>query len=318
MSQTINVLLSSFPGLSLPSTLTLPLPSTSTIANLTEQINSLLPLPLLAQRSPLILTTTNNKQLQPNSLEPLCNFVTSDHDAAQPTFLPLRLSARLCGGKGGFGSQLRAAGGRMSSRRKGARDEDNGSNRTLDGRRVRTVKEAKALAEYLALKPDMDRKEKEARRKRWEMIVEAAERREEELRNGESKGKVDGAWMEDKEEVNERAREAVLRAMKDGAWRDYLAGSPVGGSSSSASEGNLNSGSTSPTEDSEMDDVDEEYTGSSSMSQAKKSSTPRKYFGFDDDDDDDDDDELLSDEEEERVNGGLDGDVKGKGKEKAC
>jgi hypothetical protein len=49
------------------------------------------------------------------------------------------LSPRLLGGKGGFGSQLRAAGGRMSSQRTG----NNDSCRDLNGRRLSTVKEAK-------------------------------------------------------------------------------------------------------------------------------------------------------------------------------
>lgn len=49
------------------------------------------------------------------------------------------LSPRLLGGKGGFGSQLRAAGGRMSSQRTDNKD----SCRDLDGRRLSTVKEAK-------------------------------------------------------------------------------------------------------------------------------------------------------------------------------
>lgn len=199
----------------------------------------------------------------------------------------------------------------MSSRRKGNREEDNGSNRNLDGRRLRTVKEAKALAEYLALKPDMDKKEKEARRKRWEMVVEAAERREEELRNGGGKVKVDGAWMEDKEEVNDKAREAVLRAMKDGAWKDSLAGSLVGGSSSSASESNGSGGSASPSEeDSEMEDADD--VPASLNVPTEKKPAARKYFGFDDEDDD----ELMSDEDEVEADEGADGDVKGKGKAK--
>jgi hypothetical protein len=48
------------------------------------------------------------------------------------------LYPRLLGGKGGFGSQLRAAGGRMSSRKTG----NNASCRDLNGRRLSTVKEA--------------------------------------------------------------------------------------------------------------------------------------------------------------------------------
>ena len=51
----------------------------------------------------------------------------------------LRLSPRLLGGKGGFGSQLRAAGGRMSSQK----TNNNDSCRDLTGRRLSTIKEAK-------------------------------------------------------------------------------------------------------------------------------------------------------------------------------
>lgn len=51
----------------------------------------------------------------------------------------LRLMPSLLGGKGGFGSQLRAAGGRMSSQKA----SNNDSCRDLNGRRLSTVKEAK-------------------------------------------------------------------------------------------------------------------------------------------------------------------------------
>lgn len=215
------------------------------------------------------------------------------------TLLPLRLTARIYGGKGGFGSQLRAAGGRMSSRKKGAQGENNGSNRNLDGRRLRTVTEAKALAEYLALKPEMDKKEKEARRKRWEMVVELAEKREAEIKNGDGKGKVDGMWMEDKEEAGEKAREAVFRAMKEGIWKDSLAGGLPGESSTSPGESSESGASPTPSDDSEMED-------------AQNLSAPaRRFFGFDEDDD-----EFLSDEDEENRES-IDNDVKGKGKAKA-
>lgn len=63
-----------------------------------------------------------------------------------------------------------------------------GSNRNLDGRRLRTVTEAKNLAEYLATKPDLEKREKDERRKRWEAVVEGAERREEEIKKGRSAG----------------------------------------------------------------------------------------------------------------------------------
>lgn len=204
----------------------------------------------------------------------------------------------------------------MSSRRKGNQEENNGSNRNLDGRRIRTVKEAKALAEYLALKPDMDKKAKEARKKRWEAVVEAAERREAEIRNGEGKGKVDGVWMEDKEEVGEKAREAVLRAMKEGNWKDNLAGAEVlGGSSTSASNSSEDSrSSASPSDGSDMEDVAETSTSATAQRGPAKPAAPlRRYFGFDEEDDD----ELMSDEEDEDVDEPDGKEVEGKGKGKA-
>ena len=212
-SHTINVLLTSFPGLGLPPTLSIPTAATTSISDLTKQLNDRLPI----TSSRLVLTTNANRVLQPSSPAPLSSLIANPHDS----ILPLRLTIPLCGGKGGFGSQLRAAGGRMSSRRKKNTGENNSSNRNLDGRRLRTVNEAKALAEYLALKPEMEKKEREARRKRWEQVVELAERREEEIRGG-SKGKVDGKWVEDKEEAGERAREAVQAAMRAGAYHDNL------------------------------------------------------------------------------------------------
>lgn len=51
----------------------------------------------------------------------------------------LRIVPRLRGGKGGFGSQLRAAGGRMSSQK----TNNNDSCRDLSGRRLSTIKTAK-------------------------------------------------------------------------------------------------------------------------------------------------------------------------------
>ncbi|PYH84197.1 hypothetical protein BO82DRAFT_352173 [Aspergillus uvarum CBS 121591] len=307
--QNINVLLSSFPGLSLPSTVTFSLSSSSSLADLTDKISSYLP-PSIPLHS-LILTTTSNKQLLP-SAEPLLPYLASSSNDATTTtsfLLPLRLSVPLCGGKGGFGSQLRAAGGRMSSKRKRNQGDDNGSSRNLDGRRLRTVNEAKALAEYLALKPEMDKKEKEERRRRWQAVVEAAEKRQEELKNGGGKQKIDGQWMEDKEEMNEKAREAVLMAMKDGMWTDNLRDTILGGSSTSASASEGSDRDTpSSEEESEGDDdaKEEEMVDAPGPSNTTRSSAPRRYIGFDEDD------EFMSDSEEDEAE-----DVKGKGKARA-
>ena len=272
----INVLMTSFPGLGLPTTLSLPVDASTPLTDLRQQLSKRLP--CLDTR--LIFTTNSGKEIK-SSQALVSSLLSSDHDK----LLPLRLSVPLCGGKGGFGSQLRAAGGRMSSRKKNNQGDNNNSNRNLDGRRLRTVNEAKALAEYLALKPDMEKKEKEARRKRWEQVVAMAERREEEIRNG-SKGKVDGKWVEDKEEAGERAREAVIAAMKSGDYHDNLKASPSGGSGG---------GSGEATDESD----DEQLEGETSYPKATASvSRPptapvRSYLGFDEEDD------FSSDDEEE-------------------
>jgi hypothetical protein len=272
-SPVVNVLLTSFPGLNIPSTLALPLPLSTTITELREQLFDHIPY----SNDRFILTTASNKQLPNISSAPISELLTS----VQDDFLSLRLSIPLCGGKGGFGSQLRAAGGRMSSKRKRNQGENNGSSRNLDGRRLRTVTEAKALAEYLAIKPDMEKKEKEQRRKRWEQIVELAERREEELKTG-SKGKVDGKWVEDKEEAGERTREAVLAAMKSGNYKDNLQNSQRVSSSKSPPG----------SEDEVMDEISSKDTTPPTDVDTSKPQV-KTFFGFDEDDD------FMSDDEEE-------------------
>jgi len=100
----------------------------------------------------------------------------------------------------------------MSSRKKKQGDV-NGSSRNLDGRRLRTVTEAKVLAEYLAIKPEMEQREKDERRKKWEDIVASTERKQEELQNSRGTARLDGQWVEDKEEAENKTREAIEKML---------------------------------------------------------------------------------------------------------
>jgi hypothetical protein len=119
----------------------------------------------------------------------------------------------------------------------------------------------------------MEKKEKEQRRKRWEQVVELAERREEEIKSG-SKGKVDGKWVEDKEEAGERTREAVLAAMRSGDYRDNLLNRSVSSASNGSSNGSFG-------------DDDSFLAGTSSKDTTPPSDIEtcqphaRKFFGFD-------------------------------------
>ncbi|KAI7687463.1 hypothetical protein KC353_g20265, partial [Hortaea werneckii] len=212
------------------------------------------------------------------------------------------LSARLCGGKGGFGSQLRAAGGRMSSRKnRNPNQNPNASNRNLDGRRLRTVDEAKRLAEYLATKPEMDQREKDEKRKRWEAVVEAADKREEEIkagRSGHGQGRLDADYMDGKEAAEEKTREAVMKAMRESAMEVERTGSE----SSAEAEG---------------DSEDEAEASSGSSQEVGASSRPpaaKAFFGWDEDEDDES--ESESEDGNEPTNNGTPV-YEGKGKAKA-
>ncbi|KAM7208689.1 Telomere stability and silencing domain containing protein [Naviculisporaceae sp. PSN 640] len=284
----INVFVTTFAGTGLPPTLSLALPPTTTIDELRSELDDRLPSG--ASTSHLLLTTISNKQLPPTSSLPISSLFQTTDDSITNDFLSLRLSPPLCGGKGGFGSQLRAAGGRMSSKRKKNANgvEENGSSRNLDGRRLRTVTEAKALAEYLAIKPEMDRQEKEKRRARWAEIVELTERKQEETKYG-TKGRLDGKWVEEKEETGERTREAVLAAMKSGLYQDNLA-VLSGSHGSSTSEEAMKVAS----DEEEEEEADSEEEGGSGRSSKASSPAPAKtFFGFDEDD------EFMSSDEEE-------------------
>ncbi|KAI3390525.1 hypothetical protein diail_9282 [Diaporthe ilicicola] len=288
-SSHVNVLITSFSGLGLPKTLCLALPPSTSAHDLWSELDGRIPHDLDDETfGSLLLTTNANIGIPQHAHIPISSLATPEDG-----LLPLRLSHPILGGKGGFGSQLRAAGGRMSSKRKKNRGDENGSSRNLEGRRLRTVTEAKALAEFLAIKPEMEQKEKEKRRERWTAIVEAAERREDEIKNG-NKGRLDGKWVEDKEEAGERTRDAVLAAMKSGSYKDNLLGTSEGSSTSA----------DAMEEDSDGEEADAEEASSGATTPlsdkgkgkepatSKGNAKPRSFFGFEEDD------EFMSSDEE--------------------
>ena len=109
-------------------TLSLTLPLDATLASVHSLLCSICP------RSQQSLSTHTHRPL-PAHL-PLISLFPHATPDAHP--LLLRLAVRLPGGKGGFASQLRAQGGRMSSNKADNKD----SCRDLNGRRLSTIKEA--------------------------------------------------------------------------------------------------------------------------------------------------------------------------------
>ncbi|KAH9838685.1 telomere stability and silencing-domain-containing protein, partial [Rhodofomes roseus] len=121
---------------------------------------------LLADRYPELpsdLLLTPHRGCAPPPDAPLSSL---QNDTNEPSFVSLRLVPRLRGGKGGFGSQLRAAGGRMSSQK----TSNNDSCRDLSGRRLSTIKEAKKLADYIESEPLRKKAQQEAQRAKLEAL----------------------------------------------------------------------------------------------------------------------------------------------------
>lgn len=103
----------------------------------------------------------NGKRSTSNFLQ----LITDIKESVSPLTI-IDVMGRLLGGKGGFGSMLRAQGGRMSKRKASSYD----SCRNLDGVRIGVKKQAVALATFIHEEPHRER-EKEAE---IEKAIEAA------------------------------------------------------------------------------------------------------------------------------------------------
>ncbi|KAL1413087.1 hypothetical protein Q8F55_000836 [Vanrija albida] len=136
--------------------------------------------------------------------------------------------ARLLGGKGGFGAQLRAAGGRMS----GGKNDNVDSCRDLNGRRLGSIKEAKKKSELVESLPALRAKAAAETKAKLEALerklgvssdaIDAkadgagakrlAEVDLEELARKKHKFD-DNKFMEESREINENVRSAVAAAL---------------------------------------------------------------------------------------------------------
>lgn len=116
--------------------LTLTIPSSTPVVSIFNLLHKRYPNFPTSLASQLVLSTHSGFIPSPETL--ISSFHSTNADSTH-NFVTLRLSPRLLGGKGGFGSQLRAAGGRMSSQK----TSNNDSCRDLSGRRLSTIKEAK-------------------------------------------------------------------------------------------------------------------------------------------------------------------------------
>src|SRR5438046_2518241 len=160
MNGLVNIVLS--PIAPLKTSLNLSLPRDTPLSSLPDHITTRLPFENLF---PSQLVLRHQSRLVPTCALPLQSLQNAPSD---PIFLTI--SVRLLGGKGGFGSQLRAQGGRMASRKKRG-PQDKSAMRDLSGRRIKAVQDAKDLAEYIAKAPGLERKAREEKRRKLEAVL---------------------------------------------------------------------------------------------------------------------------------------------------
>ncbi|RIA97366.1 telomere stability and silencing-domain-containing protein [Glomus cerebriforme] len=144
----------------------------------------------------------------------LLNDYASIFENDNEEFVNVNLRIRILGGKGGFGSMLRAQGGKMASQK----TTNFEACRDLNGRRLRTVNEARRLADHLEQEPERQRAQREKVKKKIE----------EGLREPPTKKHRfdDTAYLKASEEMKEKVQSTVAEALqKPGNKKDASIGS---------------------------------------------------------------------------------------------
>ena len=99
---------------------------------------------------------------------------SSDYYLSKCSENVFQVKLRLLGGKGGFGSQLRAQGNKMSSKKRAGNYE---SCRSLNGQRLRVQKQTKMIEEYLAKEPERLSKREQEIREKMQKYLEAPDKK---------------------------------------------------------------------------------------------------------------------------------------------
>ncbi|KAG0052161.1 hypothetical protein BGZ83_002934 [Gryganskiella cystojenkinii] len=242
-----------------------PKDSHPTVFDLQCRLEDMLHIPLEDQRIqtsgglPLLSSLEDSQQQESHGDVPLFPSTTSTSSLRY-----LSLSLRMNGGKGGFGSMLRAAGGRMNAS-KGPTNTD--ACRDLSGRRIKTVNDAKKMAEYLQKEPEREKAKRDSLKRKIEEKLEVAERQ-----TTKSRKLLDREFEEQYEQDVLQVKSAVAQAIKESLKPKYMGGggAAVGASSSAGKR------SSSASSGSGSDDEEEEKAAGSSSSSTSVSSSSAK------------------------------------------
>ncbi|KAI8823058.1 telomere stability and silencing-domain-containing protein [Fimicolochytrium jonesii] len=172
-----------------------------TVEDLKNQISSVLPLHPTDQ----LLTTEGGRPVSDELPLFPHNDLEDGNDCAEAGRFPLvfNLLVRVPGGKGGFGSMLRAQGGKMASQK----TTNFEACRDLSGRRLKTMNDAKKLADYLEKEPERKRKRQEELIQKLEKDLQEPEKRKIRFH--------DPDFVKNHEEVMDDIQDAVVKALKN-------------------------------------------------------------------------------------------------------
>lgn len=133
------------------------------ICDLVSEINHKLPCSVVKSS---YLSLKSGKLLPASESETLDEIVVQDS-----SFIELRLNVCICGGKGGFGSMLKAQGTKMSRKKNKNTKEYTDSLRTVDGVRMKVLRQAKELHDHLEASPLREKEAMEKKRAKLESII---------------------------------------------------------------------------------------------------------------------------------------------------
>ncbi|KAF9925512.1 hypothetical protein FBU30_004731 [Linnemannia zychae] len=222
--------------------ITFPEDSTPRLYDLKQHLHDLYQIPVDEQRiqtaGGLPLTLCQNNQCEQDEDQIL---LFEDIDKTQLKYFSLSL--RLAGGKGGFGSMLRAQGGRMNSQK----TTNTEACRDLSGRRIKTVNEAKRMAEYVRGEPERKKARKEEIKRKIEKKLELADRPTRKHRFEDSK------FFDESEEQVEEVKNAVAAAIKE-SLKAKPSSESSASSASSSSPDSKGKGKAKKQEDSDDDE----------------------------------------------------------------
>ncbi|KAJ1925260.1 hypothetical protein IWQ60_004665 [Tieghemiomyces parasiticus] len=160
-------------------------------------------------------------------------FLATHGHVAAPWSCQLQLAVR--GGKGGFGSMLRARGAMMASKK--ATDQD--ACRNLDGHRLRSAKAVDAAIKKMDQADELARKRKEKLHKRIQRGLQEPVEREHRFE--------DGQFFKDTEKMAAKAKQAVHKAVRAQTTAQTVAASSCSnGGRPSESRHASSSGASSP------------------------------------------------------------------------